>query len=126
MRTLILLLSVCLLNISCSKDEVSDGSLEGEWVLTNVSCFCGFGEDYDFTTTQISFDTNNNKVTIENNGEFTFIKESGTYSYSGNGNRIVIDGERSYTFSVLNATLEIVFEDNPNIADDEVSYSFRR
>ncbi|MFS4454698.1 lipocalin family protein [Maribacter sp. 2304DJ31-5] len=115
-----------ILCISCSKEELKDTTLQGEWVLDNVVCFCGFGPDYDFSSTTITFNTNENKISIRNSGEFTFLRDTGTYSYTGEGNRITMDNERFYVFDVEDNTLTLIFVDEPNIADDEVTYSFIR
>ena len=112
--------------VSCSKGEPEDSSLEGKWVLTDVACFCGFGEDYDFSTSMIEFDTAKNKITIENNGEYQFLRESGTYNYSGKDNTIKFDNGGSYIFEIDSANLRIVLEDDPNIADDEITFYYKR
>lgn len=111
---------------ACSKNEPEDNALEGSWVLTNVICFCGFGEDYDFSTTTLVFDASKNQLTIENNGEYEFIRESGTYSYTGNSDQIRLDNGNSYTFKIEGSTLQLFYIDEPNIADDEVTYQFKR
>lgn len=117
-----LLLALC----SCSKNKLDDAPLDGEWILTNVACFCYFEEDYDFTTSSIIFDVNNNQITVKNEGELTFLRESGTYSYSGKENEISFDNNKSYTFSIEDSVLTLNYIDEPNIADDEVSYIYRK
>lgn len=112
--------------VSCSKNEVEDNSLEGEWVLNNVACYCGYGEDYDFSSSTISFHTASNIITIENNGEYQFLRESGSYSYSGKGNTIKLDNGNSFLFEIDGDNLRLIYEDDPNIADDEVTYSYNR
>ena len=121
-----------MLFVSCSNkevednSEVKDNSLEGEWVLNNVACFCGFGQDYDFSSSTITFNTAENKITIENNGEFQFLRESGTYSYSGKDNTLEFDNGNSYIFEIDGADLRLIFEDEPNIADDEITFYYSR
>lgn len=123
MKKLILfILIVCV--VSCSKEDLKDSSLEGEWILTKVSCYCGFGQDYDFSTSKVRFNTEENKITIENKGEFSFLRESGTYNYSGNDNRISFDDNSSYIFRIEGTTLYLSFIDEPGIADDEVNYTY--
>lgn len=112
--------------ISCSKSEPEDSFLEGKWVLNDVACFCGFGEDYDFSTSTIVFDTDRNKITIENNGEYQFLRESGTYNYSGKDKTIKFDKGGSYIFEIDGANLRLVLEDKPNIADDEITFYYKR
>ncbi|WP_281541459.1 lipocalin family protein [Maribacter aestuarii] len=125
-----LLFSVLLLLFSCSKDEdgkdLEDASLEGSWVLTNVSCFCGFPEDNDFTETLLLFDTEENKVTVDNRGKYEYFKPSGTYSYNGEDNRIKFEDGRNYRFEINKEILNLIFMDEPNIADDEITYTLER
>ena len=45
--------------------------LEGKWILTNVSCFCVFGENPDFNGHKLTFE--NNVLMVENTGEFKFL-----------------------------------------------------
>jgi hypothetical protein len=125
-----ILMSVLCMSFSCSNDEVNDpedDALAGEWILSNISCFCFFEEGTDFSTTRLIFDTNENKVTVQNSGQDTYFKQSGTYSYSGEGNRLQFSDNEAYNFTVKGtSSLQLVFEDNPNLSDDEVTYSFRR
>jgi len=126
MKKILILFLVVFSSCSNNDDEVDDNSLNGEWTLTNVSCFCGFPDPPEFNLTQVNFNSDNNEVTVTNTGSQVYFREDGTYSYTGNGNRIRIEGDRSYDFEILGNTLELVFVDEPNIADDEVSYSFVR
>lgn len=129
MKKWLVIIGVLCISFSCSNDEVSDpedDALDGEWVLTNISCFCFFEEDTDFSTTQLTFNTKDNTLTVQNSGQNTYFKESGTYSYSGEGTRIQLSSSEAYIFTLKSTSLQLVYEDNPEIADDEVSYSFRK
>jgi hypothetical protein len=130
MKKWLVLVGILCISFSCSNDEVGDpedDALAGEWVLANISCFCFFEEGTDFSTTRLIFDTDANKVTVENSGRDTYFKESGTYSYSGEESRLQFSDDEAYTFTVKGtSSLQLVFEDNPNLSDDEVTYSFRR
>ena len=125
-----LIFSLAFLLLSCSKGEegkeFDDNSLEGSWVLTNVSCFCGFPEDNDFTETHLLFDTEENKVTVDNRGKYEYFKPSGTYSYSGEDNRIKFEDGRDYRFEINKEILNLIFIDEPNIADDEITYTLEK
>jgi len=49
-----LLVVVSMLFFTCNQDDepaIVDASLEGEWVLSQVLCYCGFEPDSDFTLT---------------------------------------------------------------------------
>jgi len=111
---------------SCSPDSVEDEVLNGEWTLTNISCFCGFPDPPDFNMTQIQFLSSQNEVIVINNGESTYFREEGTYSYTGRGNRITFEDGQSFDFEISGSSLQLIFVDEPNIADDEVTYSFER
>lgn len=100
--------------------------LNGQWILTNISCFCGFPEEPNFKATQITFVSSENIIIVENSGEFEWFRTDGTYSYSGNGNRITLEDGRSYDFEISGNTLQLVFVDQPNISDDEVNFSLVR
>jgi len=112
---------------SCSDDnDIEDNELNGEWTLTNVSCFCGFPDPTDFHLTQLVFNITENEVEVINKGVSTYFMQNGTYSYSGSGNRVSFEDGRSYDFEFTNGNLQLIFVDEPNIADDEVTYTFTR
>jgi hypothetical protein len=113
---------------SCNKNNVDDDALEGEWILTDVSCFCYFEEDYDFTTNKIIFDTENSQIAVESDSRFNLLKESGTYSYSGKKNEIYFDNDKKlrYTFSIEGFELTLIYQDDPDYLDDEISYIYRK
>lgn len=126
MRKSIIFLAVLFVFASCSSDDnIVNPELDQTWVLNNVSCFCFFGDDFDFSAHTIAFNTSAGTVTIVNSADSSFIAASGTYSYSDNGEVIEIEGRR-YTYEIKGSTLTLNFVDNPNIADDEVSYFYTR
>jgi hypothetical protein len=124
-----LLILLSLLLFACNPDDepvIADAVLEGEWVLTNVSCFCGFEPETDFTLTRILFDTDNDKITVIQNGENTFFREAGEYFYGGQGDRIGFADDTVYRFEINGSLLTLTFQDSLQIADDEISYTFKR
>lgn len=127
-RILVLLLVCCF--ISCSDDDTVGGfdvELNGSWTLTNVSCFCGFPEDVDFSSTQVTFveRTNELLVAVDDEGA-PYFKPQDLYAYSGSGNTINFDDGSSFTFEIDEDILQLIFIDNPNIADDEISFTFEK
>ena len=108
-----------LLLISCTKDfdDVIHVELEGKWVLTDVSCYCGFGENPDFSGHKITFKGSN--LNIENLGEFEFLSDAAGI-YTVDGNRITFKNGAQYTYVIQGTTLKLTYVDEPNIADDEV------
>ncbi|WP_299321996.1 hypothetical protein [uncultured Maribacter sp.] len=117
-----------LLFISCSDDDriIDDMALEGDWILSNVACYCFFGEDVDFSLTTINFDVSRAMVTVSNESEYIFFRENGEHFYGGQANRINFSDGAVYFFETRGEQLTLTFEDNPDIADDEVTYVFTR
>ncbi|WP_324025112.1 hypothetical protein QSV08_18135 [Maribacter sp. BPC-D8] len=117
-----------LLFISCSDDDrvIEDLALEGEWILSNVVCYCGFEEDIDFSLTTINFDSSRSMVTVTNESEYAFFRENGEHFYGGQANRINFSDGSVYFFETRGEQLILTYEDNPDIADDEVTFVFTR
>lgn len=109
-----------------NNDEVEGDSLNGQWTLTNVSCFCDFPDPPEFNLTQVTFVSVDNEVIVSNTGSQIYFRENGTYTYSQNNNRITFNNGDSYDFEITGNTMQLVFVDRPEIADDEVTYSFVR
>lgn len=115
--------------VSCDLvDEpvIADAALEGEWILTNVACFCGFEPDTDFTLTRLIFEPENSKITVIQDGDYTFFREAGVYYYGGQGDRIGFSDNRVYRFEINGSLLTLTYQDEPEIADDEVFYTLKR
>ena len=111
---------MCILLVSCNPDDepaIADAALEGEWILTNVACFCGFEPDTDFTLTRLIFEPENNKITVIQDGD---------YSYGGQGDRFGFSDNSVFRFEINGSLLTLTYQDNPRIADDEVFYTLRR
>ena len=125
-KILVLLVALCFASCSNDDNEVEDDLLNGEWTLTNVSCFCGFPDPPEFNLTQITFDAANNEIVVLNSGSQVYFRENGTYSYSGNNTRITFENGQSFDFEVSGNTMQLLFIDEPDIADDEVNYTFER
>lgn len=126
-RFLGLMMSVFL--ISCDSDNdpvIQDTGLNGEWILQEVSCFCAFDANVDFSETRLIFETDTNTLTVINEGTDRFFKESGVYRYGGQNNILDFTDNTSYQFEVAENQLTLVYLDNPQIAVDEVVYSLRR
>lgn len=117
-----------LLFISCNSDDplIADAELEGEWILSDVVCYCAFEPDIDFSLTKISFDPNRNKVTVTNESEYAFFRDNGEHIYGGQANRINFSDGSVFFFETSGEQLTLTFEDNVDIADDEVTYIFTR
>ena len=119
MKRIATILLMTLLLVSCSKDndDVINVELEGKWVLTDVSCFCGFGEDPDFSGHKITFEGSN--LMVENTGEFDFLTNAAG-GYTVDGNLITLSNGAQYTYVIEGTSLRLTFVDDPGIADDEV------
>jgi hypothetical protein len=130
MKSPILFVLLLTFFISCTDndDEVTvvDTALEGKWALTNASCFCFFGDDFDFSEHKLDFDTKERMLTIENSENTQFIRSSGTYDFTLKKNSITINGNLKYTYVVNGNKLELSFIDNPDIADDEITLFYTK
>ncbi len=127
MKRFFLLILVLVFSCETSDDQVIlDYQVEGEWMLTEISCFCAFDPEIDFTETRLLFDVDTSSVTVINDGNNQLFKESGIYKYGGQNNIISFPDETSYQFEVKGSQLSLIYLDEPNIADDEVAYYFRR
>jgi len=115
--TTILLLALFLASCTKDTDDVINVELEGKWVLTDVSCFCGFGEGYDFSGHKITFKASD--LSIENSGEYEFLNNA-SGSYTVDGNLITLNNGKKYTYVIEGTTLKLTYVDDPGIADDEV------
>ena len=126
MRKAFFLLVLLFTIVGCSSDDDTPNPELGQrWVLNNVVCFCFFGDDFDFTTHKLTFNSTEKKVIIENSEDNPFIAPAGTYSYTENGEVIEIDG-RQYTYEIKGNTLTMHFVDEPLIADDEITYFYTK
>ena len=112
---------------SCSSDDdyVVAAALNGTWVLNRASCFCFFGDNFDFTGHKLTFDSSEQRVIVENMDDTWFIAESGAYTFGNNGGVINING-KSYAYEVRGNSLELTFVDNPGIADDEITLFYTK
>lgn len=74
MRKILLIVSMCLF-VACVEDDdpaVDDVALEGEWVLSDIRCYCSFDTEIDFSQTHILFDTEEGSLTVTHNSEHNF------------------------------------------------------
>ncbi|QCX01354.1 hypothetical protein FGM00_15010 [Aggregatimonas sangjinii] len=126
MRKITTILLLAILAVSCSADNPEEGvvnvDLEGNWVLENVSCFCFFEPDTDFSTHRISFE--GSKLTVSSTDDNFFLMEDGKYNYTVAGNLITFPDGVQYRYQVDNQQLQLNFVDNPELADDEVTFTY--
>ncbi|SFR53511.1 hypothetical protein [Maribacter stanieri] len=124
-----LLIVFSLLFLSCNSDDdrvIEDEAVEGEWVLSNVVCYCGFEPDIDFSLTKIDFNTERSMVTVTHESEYAFFRENGEHFYGGQANRINFSDGNVFRFEVKGSQLTLTYEDSPEISDDEVTFIFVR
>ncbi|MFH6602640.1 hypothetical protein ACEZ3G_04070 [Maribacter algicola] len=115
--TTILLATLFLVSCSDDLDDVINVELEGKWVLTDVLCYCGFGETPDFSGHKITFE--GSSLMVENTGEFEFLNDAAG-NYIVDGNLITLKNGDQYTYTIEGTSLKLTFVDEPGIADDEV------
>ncbi|QWX83235.1 hypothetical protein H0I23_12330 [Cellulophaga sp. HaHaR_3_176] len=130
MKIAAFILGVFLFCTSCSNDDEGtaiDSNLVGEWVLTDVVCFCVFPEDVDFNTHELSFSSQKNTVIVINNSDTNYLYESGEYDYVSTADAILFTiDNRSFTYQINDDELKLIYVDEPMIADDEVTYAYKR
>jgi len=126
-KLLFLVLSIALFT-SCTKDEVKDEQLSGEWYLTNAYCFCLPESEIDINEFTLSFGNSNQQVTIGNPAAtYYYIAEDGTYKYNLDNRHISFEGiSPGFTYSIENDILTLVKIDDPQIADDELTLVFKK
>ncbi len=119
-------LALLLSSSSCSKDKDADDiptGLTGEWICQNVSCFCNFSPDEDFSDHRLQCASDQLRLTVTNREDGWFLAPSGEYGYAV-ANDIITINDREYQFSIKENQLALHYQDDPQIADDEVSYYY--
>lgn len=117
-----------LLLFTCQKQDIEQfESLEGQWILENVSCFCFFEND-SFETNQLWFFSDKSLLLSKGIvGESVGISEiNNPLKYKVVGQTLSLSSGRSYSYELKNNTLILHYIDVPEIADDEISYTFRK
>ena len=128
MKKLFTILFLTILFVSCSNDNNDDSNttptpLEGKWTLTNVSCFCAFGNNPDFSGHKLIFEGNN--LNVENTGEFKFFTNAAG-DFTVQGNLITFKNGEQYTYELKLGALSLTFVDDPQIADDEIVLAYKQ
>ena len=123
MRKITTILLLAFLAFSCTTDNPDEGvvnvDLQGDWVLDDVSCFCFFGPETDFSQYRISFQ--GSRLIVSGEGETMFLAANGTYTYTVEGNLITLPSGVQYRYQIIDQQLQLIFVDNPQLADDEIT-----
>lgn len=115
-----------LLLFTCQKAEVKViETLEGQWVLEDVSCFCNF-DNFTFQNNQLWFFPSESLMLSKGIvGEAVGISElNQPKKYSVKAQTLTLSNGRSYTYEMKDNKLMLHYIDVPEIADDEISYTF--
>lgn len=128
MKKLLVIATLICIFSSCSKEEIKDERLIGDWYLTNAYCFCGFDPEVDIKDFTLSFNNLKQSVSIANPPDtYYFIAENGTYTYVLTDSEISFKGVTTkYKYSIENDVLTLDKIDDPRIADDELTLVFKR
>ena len=128
MKKVLFVAIVFALFTSCSKDEITDDRLNGNWQLSDVQCFCGFDPDINFNDFTLNFNESSKILILDNPTEgYFYIAESGSYSYSlQDGQILKIEGAQAFQYEITNNILTLILIDNPQIADDELTLIYKR
>ena len=115
--------------LSCTKKSpVELPELEGQWILTNVSCFCYF-DDYDFTTNQLWFFPEEEKLLSKGpiGNSFSISDLNDPTGYTLKDSILSMKGSKNeYHIELKGNQLSLSYIDNPQIADDEIWYYFEK
>ena len=128
MKKILIIAIVFALLVSCSKDEITDNRLNGDWQLSDVQCYCGFDPETNFNDFTLNFDDSSKFLTLDNpTVGYYFIAEAGRYSYSLQDRQILkVQGAQSFKYDISNNILTLILIDNPDIADDELTLIYKR
>ncbi len=128
MKKLLIVVTLITIFSSCSKEEIKDERLTGDWYLTDAYCFCGFDPEVDFNDFTLNFDNSKQSVSIGNPPDtYYFIADNGSYNYQLSDNKISFNGvPTDYNYSIEGDVLTLDKIDDPQIADDELTLVFRR
>ncbi len=127
-KILIVLLSTIVLS-ACSKSDnpKMDSELVGVWMLTNISCFCGFDSETNFNDFTLNFTASQNSVLVQNPREdYFYIANSGTYNYNVADGILKINGSDDFKYSIDGDVLTLTRVDDPQIADDELDLTYKK
>ncbi|WP_157480583.1 hypothetical protein [Gillisia sp. CAL575] len=128
-RILILALSLVFITACSNSDDNPkiDAQLNGTWMLTNISCFCGFDPNTSFNDFTLNFKNSENSVNVQNPREdYFYIATSGTYDYTLSDDSIKINGSDDFKYSIDGDKLTMTRIDDPQIADDELVLSYKK
>lgn len=128
-RILILVLSAISLSACSNNDDTlkNDSELSGSWMLTNISCFCGFDAETNINDFTLQIRDAEKKITVQNPREdYFYIANSGTYTYSLNGDILRINGSDDFNYKIDGDILLLSRIDNPQIADDELDLTYKK
>ena len=128
-RILILVLSAVFLSACSNSDDNPkiDSELSGTWMLTNISCFCGFDPETNFNDFSLNFYNSGNSVIVQNPREdYFYIANSGTYNYTLTDDTLKINGSDDFKYIVDGDILILTRVDDPQIADDELDLTYKK
>jgi hypothetical protein len=107
---------------SCSSDDddrsFQDNSLNGQWYLENISCFCVFPDNPKFYENELTFDTSTSEVNVKKGSIISFI-DAGNFSYEMPTDTTLTINKAQYSYEINKAGKLVLFSNpSPNIADD--------
>lgn len=122
-----LITAFLLLVFTCEKSEVKVvHSVEGQWILEDVSCFCFFEED-SFKDSQLWFFPAKSQLVSKGivGKSFSISTLNVPISYTLIDDVLEVD-TRQYTIQHDGDRLILSYIDNPDIADDEITFYYRK
>ncbi|MGB0357099.1 MAG: hypothetical protein ACPGC2_00065 [Flavobacteriaceae bacterium] len=123
-----LIFSFFLLLFTCQESDIQViDTLEGQWILEDVICFCNFNNQ-TFEKNQLWIFPNEGLLLSKGiQGESFSISELNIpEKYSVEEQTIRLSNGKSYTYTLEDNKLILYYVDVPEIADDEITYFFKK
>lgn len=120
--------SFLILLLTCQKAPLpEEESLQGQWILEDVSCFCFF-DNYDFESNQLWIFPNQKQLLSKgHNGNSVGISAlNQPVEFDMIANVLHLSNGRKYNVEIQNEKLTLSYIDVPEIADDEITYYFKK
>ncbi len=130
MKNIFIVLLIAIFLSACSNSDDNpkiDAELSGTWMLTNISCFCGFDPETNFNDFTLQFKNSENSVIVQNPREdYFYIAKSGTYNFTLSNGILKINGSDDFKYIIEGDELILTRVDDPQIADDELDLTYKK
>ena len=129
MKKLVYSLFLFFIFFGCEKSNIIESNqLKGQYILQDVSCYCGF-DNYKFIDNQLWFFQNENILLSKgiDGNEVSISSLNKPEKYTLDDNILTLSSNnKKFTVEIKDDTLILNYIDIPEIADDEISYVFKK